>query len=73
MKSVEFNENFNKVHHIIVWEFAHRKARETYWEFFAVDRLRFQRRIHRAAEVLDKILDLKHRQTVFNNRFYNSL
>ncbi len=33
------------IHLTYTWMFAHKQARERYWEYMAVDRLRFKRRI----------------------------
>jgi len=70
MRTVRFNE-VPQVHHIIAWNFAYRKAREKYWEFFALDDFRFKRRIQHIAKILEKILDSKHREKIINNPIYH--
>ena len=45
-KNVTFNDYVN-IHPMIVWSFAYRQHRKTYWEFVAVDRWRFRRRINK--------------------------
>lgn len=64
MKRVTFNENMNTIHHIVAWNFAHRHARNVYWEYVAIDRMRFQRRIRESANIIDQILDVTHRQKI---------
>ncbi len=44
MKKVRFNEQIS-IHYMIVWNFAYRESRKKYWEYFVLDRFRFQRRI----------------------------
>jgi Phosphatase-1 catalytic subunit binding region len=69
MKKVHFNECCNKVHPMILWSFAYRNARKTYWEYFVLDRGRFQRRIQETAVIINPILDCNYRLKVYNERF----
>lgn len=69
MKKVTFNEKNNQVHHLVTWSYAYKSSRKKYWEFFAVDRLRFHRRIEEASNILGPILDTNHRCKIFNERF----
>ena len=50
-RQVRFNDKIT-VHHLIVWDFASRAARQGPWEQYARDRERFKRRI----ECLEKII-----------------
>ena len=44
MKKVRFNDCIT-THYMIAWDFAYKRCRQKYWEYIAVDRFRFQRRI----------------------------
>jgi hypothetical protein len=44
-------------------------TRQTYWEFFAVNRLRFKHRVGRCAETLNKVLETEHRNKIYEERF----
>lgn len=68
-KTVSFNELSNKVHQMVVWSFASRKARESKYERLAVDRSRFYKRIKDCELVLEKILNNEHRCKIFKDRF----
>lgn len=66
---VHFNEERNTILCMVTYSFAYRAARRGPWEMYARDRERFHRKIKQYAIVLDKILDPKHRQNVFVQRF----
>lgn len=69
MKKVHFNENLNKVHTLVVWDYASRQARDNFYERLAWDRAHFHRRIHRLSVILNKILTLEHRNKIYCERF----
>lgn len=70
MKKVRFNEHI-KVHQLVVWSYAYRFSRKMYWEFYAADRHRFQRRIEETSKKIVHVLDGIHRCKIFNERFVN--
>lgn len=46
-----------------VWPFAYHNARiGLIWQQMAIDRCRFQRRIHQSSEVINRILTIEHRE-----------
>lgn len=51
------------------WSFAYRQTRKGYWEQIGRDRVRFADRIQRSADTLGAILDAKHRQQIYEQRF----
>eukprot|EP00795_Rhopilema_esculentum_P003112 gene3112-1410_t len=51
-----------KVHHMIQWNFAYRKARKGHWERYACDRSHFKRRIASCEKVLNQVLENKYKQ-----------
>ena len=55
-KTVTFNENVS-VKYQYTWNFAYRMARNRYWEYFAVDRMRFKRRIERMEDLLKPVFN----------------
>lgn len=65
MKKVSFEESKNKIHFVD----SHCECRIRYWEFVAVDRMRFDRKIENWKRIISPVLNLKHRLNVFNNRF----
>lgn len=69
MKSVSFNENKNKVYVLITWKFAYNSARKKYWEFYAIDRIRFRRRIQLISQIVNPVLDQVHRYKIYKERF----
>lgn len=73
MKVVSFNENNNKVYLLIKWNYAYKNARKRYWECFATDRLRFARRIHLTAKIINPVLEINHRYRVYKERFENKV
>jgi Phosphatase-1 catalytic subunit binding region. len=62
-KTVTFDESKNKVYLMKTWTFASTAARRRYWESFAVDRLRFKRRIKTTSKILELLLD-KHLEKI---------
>lgn len=58
-----------KVHVMRAWSFAYRQTRKGYWEQIGRDRVRFADRIQRSADTLGAILDAKHRQQIYEQRF----
>lgn len=54
-KTVNFNEKV-RVHNMVTWKFAYNKARQKYWEYHAIDRVRFRRRIDQFEDVYRKII-----------------
>lgn len=67
MKQVTFGDS--KVHVLVTWSFAYRKARENIYGPMAVDRMRFQRRIKLTEILLNNILTYKHRCKIYECRF----
>lgn len=54
------------------WETASRLARDgSEWVRIGLDRQRFQDRIERTAEILNKILDINFRRKIYHERFEN--
>ncbi|XP_075219131.1 uncharacterized protein LOC142323419 [Lycorma delicatula] len=72
-KKVHFppDEKLTTVKKLLTWNYALRAARVGPWEELARDTMRFQNRIHCVGEVLQSVLDSKHRQKVFKERFSN--
>lgn len=66
MKKVTFNQELNKIHTQYTWTYAHQTARQGYWEEAARDRVRFSRRIEEAAKYINPILDITHRNKIYN-------
>lgn len=46
-----------------------KESRNKYWELFAIDRNRFQHRIQKLANVLEKVLVPAHRAKIYKERF----
>lgn len=65
MKRVTIDESRNRIYHIT----ADDDCRNTYWEFVALDRVRFQKRIQDTAAIINSILNHNHRCKVFKERF----
>lgn len=53
-----------KVHVLHAWRHAYHQARRSPWEQIGRDRVRFQDKIRRLAEILNPVLDVQHRQRV---------
>lgn len=71
MKKVSFNEKLNQIYILRKWNFAFKQARMMYWEYEAIDRIRFQRRVKEISNILNPILDVNHRCVIYNKRFSN--
>lgn len=69
MKKVTFNENKNKVKVMVTWRLAAKLARKKFWEFFAIDRIRFKTRVEKIGVVIEPILDYNHRKKIYGERF----
>lgn len=70
-KKVTFNLRDNKIHLMVVWNYAYKLSRKKYWEILALDRVRFHRKIEEISNIINSILDSSHRYNVYNDRFYN--
>jgi len=51
----------------------YRQTRQKYWEFFAIDRYRFQKRINSVNNIINHILDNDHRRKIYQERFSESM
>lgn len=51
---------------------ATRECRNKFWENFAIDRCRFQHRISKLVDVLNKVLTASHRNKIYRERFESS-
>lgn len=69
MKKVTFNEDKNRIHIMVAWNFAYRKSRENIYGAMVLDRLRFKRRIQETELLLNNILNYNHRCEVYESRF----
>jgi Phosphatase-1 catalytic subunit binding region len=69
MPRVTFDESRNEVHSMVVYSFAYKNARKRYWEYFAADARRFQKRIERISVVISPILSDEHRYKMYRERF----
>lgn len=67
-KRVRFNTT-PKVHVIRAWDFAYRAARKGEWEQFARDNERFKYRILKLQPTIDAVLEQKHRDRIYDQRF----
>lgn len=65
VKRVSFNELKNEVYHID----SHHDCRSKFWEFVAVDRVRFHDRIINVSCIINPVLDHNHRYKVYMQRF----
>jgi Phosphatase-1 catalytic subunit binding region len=66
--NVTFSDSV-KVHHMVAWSFAYKNARKMYWELFALDNMRFQRRIQQVSYILNPILQNEHRCKMYKRLF----
>ena len=57
-KNVTFNDIVD-IRFMYVWAYAHKQARIGIWEYLALDRIRFQRRISLVEPMLTKVLEHK--------------
>lgn len=69
-KHVRFNSNV-EMRLMYVWSFAYKQARKGQWETIARDFSRFNRRIVAADLEISKVLEMAHRDTIYNTRFAN--
>lgn len=68
MKKVSFSE-CDIIHNMYTWRFAYHTSRKRFWEYFAIDRERFRRRIELFENISKPFFDCKFRNTVYENRF----
>jgi hypothetical protein len=68
-KKVTFNEDENKVFNMVVWRYAYKQARICDFQRQYLDRLRHERRTKECEIVISKILDINHRNVVYNKWF----
>lgn len=68
-KSVTINEDKNKVHVLVKWDFAYRDARKSEYQKLYLLRLRFERRIAQCEAFLQNIFDEEHREKIYIERF----
>lgn len=66
MKKVTFREDRNKVYYMITWDFAYRAARRCNM----LDRIRFDHRIQETAKIINPILDVNHRNNMYEKIKY---
>jgi Phosphatase-1 catalytic subunit binding region. len=69
MRKVTFNEKDNKIHILVAWQFAYNESRKRYWETFACDRERFQRKIAELSNIINPVLNSSHRHKIYIQRF----
>lgn len=72
-RRVHFSEPLHQIEYLDKqWETASRLARDgSEWVRIGLDRQRFQDRIERTAEILNRILDTNFRQKIYRERFEN--
>ena len=70
-RHVHFPEAEERIAIVIVVEEDEeiKKYRNKYWELFAIDRNRFQHRVQKLANVLEKVLVPAHRAKIYKERF----
>ena len=68
-KTVTFNEKKNSIFTLFVWSYAYRKARESDYEQYVLNRYRFQNRMKYAENLLKNVLEENYRNKVYNERF----
>ncbi|XP_046360687.1 uncharacterized protein LOC124138192 [Haliotis rufescens] len=70
-KKVHFpdDKDLKVVHPMIHWSYAYQAARKGHWENYVRDRDRFKRRTQDVETVVVPVLDSKHRQCVYEERF----
>lgn len=72
-RKVHFSEPLTTIRYIHTWKTASRLARDgSDWMRLALDRSRFRDRVNRAATYLDEILDINHRNQIYQQRFVAS-
>lgn len=70
-KSVNFNEDLNMIHLLVVWNYASRQARKSEYQKHYLDRLRFEKRIEKSENILCKIFEVNFRKLIYKQRFEN--
>ena len=71
-KSVSFENKLEKVHRLITWEYASRKARSGIcWLLASSDRRRFNNRIQYSEFVISPILETNHRNKIYKILYSN--
>lgn len=68
MKKVHFAEE-DRIYVIGAWKFAYNSCRKKYWEYFAIDRIRFIKRINNTSIIIEPILKKEHRDYIYEMRF----
>lgn len=63
MKKVQFNEDLNQIQFTSKHD-AH--SRGIHWEIVAADRSRFQQRIFKMAYIINPILEINHRNKIYD-------
>lgn len=67
-KKVHFAEG-ERIQRMVAWKFAYNSCRKKYWEYFAIDRIRFKKRIEITSMILMPILNKTHRDYIYKRRF----
>lgn len=57
------------VHMMHLWQFAYAEARKGSWELLCLDRNRFENRIKGLNHIISPVLEVNHREMIFNERF----
>lgn len=68
-RHVQFDELRNQVHYMYTWNYAYREHRKIYWEQVALDRWRFEENIKHLSCIINPILNVQHRQKIYEMRF----
>lgn len=58
-----------EVHPMVQWSYAYQAARKGPWEEYARDRERFSKRIEQTEKKLISILNPRHREKIYQERF----
>lgn len=58
-----------QIREIRAWKFAYREARKGKWEQIGRDRERFEKKIAELGRHILPVLEPKHRERIFNERF----
>ena len=72
-KSITINEGANSLHLLVKWEFAYRQSRKSDYQKCYLDKLRFKNRIKQCKNILFSILNEKHRNKIYYERFIVSI
>jgi hypothetical protein len=68
-KKVDFAEEKNKTYYMVTWDFAYRNARKNNWQQQYLDNLRFKDRIGKCRDIIGKVLNINHRNQIYEKRF----